>query len=50
MTTPRMLTWKWYAKHELLIIALSLFLFGLLWLLVNEGAQQVDADIPAHIR
>ena len=45
-----MLTWKWYVKHELISIALWLFLFGLLWLLLDEGVQQVAADMPAHIR
>jgi hypothetical protein len=46
----RMFTWKWYVKHELMILALFLVFFGLGWVLLDERVDQVEPDMPAHIQ
>lgn len=42
-----MFTWKWYVKHELIILALLLIFFGLACALLDDR-RQVEPDMPAH--
>jgi len=44
-----MLTWKWYVKHELIMLALLLICFGLAWALLDDR-HQVEPDMPAYIQ
>jgi hypothetical protein len=41
------ITWKWYVKHELIILALLLIFFGLAWAILDDRPQ-VEPDMPAY--
>ena len=43
----RNLTWKWYVKHELIILALFLIVFGLAWVIFHERVDQVETVISS---
>jgi hypothetical protein len=46
------MTWQWYVKNELMILALCLIFFGLLWLIADERPYQADSQVDAsfHLR
>ena len=50
LVAPHAEIWKWYVRHELMILALFLIVFGLAWVLLDERVDQVDSDMPAYIQ